>query len=308
MKIISFGVRFASVAFAAVALASCSGGGTGLGNLSGTAPATTGTFSVRALAASPDAGPVDVYIYSTTGAQPAKPLYANVQYPGMTAYVALPTGSYTISFDRAGTLTQLATEALGGTTNGTQVSAALAGQVGTSTLQLQNFIEPLETSGTTALVVHHASPAIDAQTTPIGIAAYPANSSAVPGATFTSQLFTFALTASTALAPGTSGSAATGSVNGGEYFVSPIASTLPSPLGFAAGAPGTSGALSTVIAASTLSGLATNLNTVGYGRSPLAQTLAGDTSNTISAGAHLSVFAIDSTTSAPGILIGTLDP
>ncbi len=292
-----------------LSLAACSGGGAGLGNLSGISPTTTGTFAVRAVVGSPDAGPVDIYIFASTGAQPAKPLFANVHYPGITAYVALPTTSYTIAFDRAGTLTQLGTETLGGTTSGSQVTAALAGQVGPSTLQLQNFIEPVETAGTTALVVHHASPAIDAQISPIGIGAYPADSSATPGAAYTTQLFRFVLAPSTALAPGTSGPAATGTVSGGQYFVAPIANTLPSPLGFAAGAPSSSGgALTTVVAASTLSELATNLSAVGYGRSTLAQTLAQNTTNAVPSGAHFSVFAIDSTSSAPGILIGTLDP
>jgi hypothetical protein len=173
---------------------------------------------------------------------------------------------------------------------------------------VQNFIEPTETAGTSALVVHHASPAINASINPVGIGVYQPSGTATPAAAAISQSFSFALASAPTGSPGTSGPATNGTVSGGEYFISTIPSTFPSPLGFAAGTPGTTGSLTSVAASATLSGLATNLNTTGSGYPSLAQSLAQDTGNTVPAGAHISIFAIDSLQYAPGILIGTLDP
>ena len=198
-------------------------------------PVAVSTFSVRAVAGSPDSGPVDVYVYASTGSQPAIPIIANLQYPGISAYVALPTAPYTVAIDKAGTTTQLATESLGGTTTGTHLTIALAGQVATTTLQIQNFIEPVETAGTSALVVHHASPAIAAAGNPIGIGVYQAIGDATPTTSAVTQAFSFSIAPGATGAPGTSGPATDGSTSSGEYFISTIPSTFPTPLGFAAG-------------------------------------------------------------------------
>jgi hypothetical protein len=297
--------EFAMPTIAALSLASCSGGGS-----SSTPPqqAVVGTFSTRVVNGSPDLGPVDIYIYSSTGSQPAQPIIANLQYPGISNYVAYPAGTYTIAIDQAGTTTQLGSAQLGGTTTGEIVTTAIAGQVANSTLQLQSFIEPAETSDQAALIVHHASPALNSAISPIGIGAYAATTSAAPSATATTQLAKFSIASTGGTTFASSGPATSGNVVSGEYFVSPLPSTLPSPLGFAVGAPGASGTLAAVSTSTTLSGLAANLSTMGYGLTPNSKTLAADTGNTLPAGAHLSVFLVDSTSSGPGILIGTLDP
>jgi hypothetical protein len=266
------------------------------------------TFSLRAVHGSPDAGPVDIYVYASTATQPATPTVANLQYPGITGYLSLPVGTYTVAIDKAGTKTQIATETVTGTAS-QQLSSAVAGQVATSTVQLQNFVEPAETAGVSALIVHHASPAVNAAVAPVGVGVYSATTTTAPTAASTDEVFAFSLATATATTPGLSGPATSGNVSGGEFFLSPLPSALPQAIGFAAGAPATAGGpLGSVAASSTLSGLATALNTAGYGLSPLETTLAQDTGETIPAGAHLSIFAVDSTTSAPGILIGTLDP
>jgi hypothetical protein len=303
-------LRFAAAAFAGTALASCGTGGTStpVAPVAQATPTPASTFSLRAIHGSPDAGPVDIYVYASTSTAPSKPTIANLQYPGITGYLSLPVGTYTVAIDKAGTTTQIATETVTGTAS-QQLSSAVAGQVATSTVQLQNFVEPAETAGVSALIVHHASPAVNAAVSPVGVGVYSAASTTAPTAALTDEVFAFALATATATTPGLSGPAASGSVSGGEFFIAPIPSTLPAQIGFAAGAPAMAGGpLGSVAASATLSGLATALNTAGYGLSPLETTLAQDTGETVPAGAHLSIFAVDSTTSAPGILIGTLDP
>ncbi len=300
-------VRLAVFTITGIALASCGTGGTS----TAVAPVqqAANTFSLRAVHGSPDAGPVDIYVFAKSSAQPATPTVANLQYPGITPYLSLPIGSYTVVIDKAGTMTQIATETVTATTAAQQLTSVVAGTVASSTVQLQNFVEPAETPGTSALIVHHASPAVDAAVSPVGVGIYGASSAAAPAAASTTEVFAFALTSGSLTTPGVSGPATSGTVSGGEYFLSPLPSTLPSPIGFAAGAPGTlGGALGSVATSTTLSGLGTALNTAGYGLSPLETALAQDTANTVPAGAHLSIFAVDSTSTPPGILIGTLDP
>jgi hypothetical protein len=300
-------VRSAVVAFAGIALASCGTGGTS----TPVAPVqqAANTFSLRAVHGSPDAGPVDIYVFASTATQPTTPTVPNLQYPGITPYLSLPTGTYTVVIDKAGTSTQIATETITAKTAAQQLTSVVAGTVANSTVQLQNFVEPTETAGTSALIVHHTSPAVNAAVSPVGVGVYAASSAAAPAAAATTEVFAFALALGSLTTPGLSGPAPSGTVSGGEYFLSPLPSTLPSPIGFAAGAPGTlGGALGSVATSTTLSGLGTALNTAGYGLSPLETALAQDTANTVPAGAHLSIFAVDSTSTPPGILIGTLDP
>jgi hypothetical protein len=300
-------LRYAVIALSGIALASCGTGGTS----TPVAPVqqAANSFSLRAVHGSPDAGPVDIYVFASSATQPSTPTVPNLQYPGITPYLSLPVGTYTVAIDKAGTTTQIATETITAKTAAQQLTSVVAGTVASSTVQLQNFVEPTETAGTSALIVHHASPAVNAAVSPVGVGIYAASGSAAPAAASTTEVFAFALAAGSLTTPGLSGPAPSATVSGGEYFLSPLPNSLPSSIGFVAGAPGTlGGALGSVATSATASGLATALSTSGYGLSPLETALAQDTANAVPAGAHLSIFAVDSTTTPPGILIGTLDP
>ncbi len=268
------------------------------------------TFTIRAVNGSPDAGAVDVYVYTTTGSQPATPIVANLAYPGISAYVPLPTGPYTVSVDRAGTTVQLLTEQLSDTSvAGAQETVVIGGEAGQSTLTLDNFAEPAVTAGTSALLFHIASPVLQAQLPTIGGGVYAASSSAAPAASATTQIFDYEPPATVNGVAPTAAPATDAGVVGGEFYAAPIPSTYPTPLGLAVGTPSTTGtALAAVSAYATLSGAAAALTTSGSGDPKLAQTLAADSANTVPAGGHISVFAVDSITSSPAILIGTLDP
>jgi hypothetical protein len=300
--------RYLTIAFAAISLASCgtNGSSTPIAPVQQPTTAPTGTFTVRAVHGSPDAGPVDIYVFPKGGTQSATPGIANLQYPGITSYYPVAAGTYTVDVYAAGTQTLLASETITGAAN-QQLTTVVAGQVANSTVQFQNFVEPVETAGVAAAIVHHASPAVNAAVSPVAVGVYTASSSGAPAASSTIQAFTFALATATATTPGLSGPAAPGTTSGGEYFA-PLSAALPTPLGFAAGAPGTGGQLGSVATFTTVSGLATALNPAGYGLTSLESTLAADTANAVPAGAHVSVFAVDSVTNPPGILIGTLDP
>jgi hypothetical protein len=177
-----------------------------------------------------------------------------------------------------------------------QYSIAVAGKVAAETLQFVNFVEPAETAGTSAVIVHHASPTVQSIVAPVGVGIYDVAAAAggPPANGSTTQLFTFSLTP-------TSGPATSGNVSGGEYFLSPLPSGLPAAIGFAAGAPGGS-SLASVAVYATPSQLASVLTQQTSSQQELAQ----DTTSAFPSGAHLSVFAIDTATSAE--LIGTLDP
>jgi hypothetical protein len=257
--------RYLTIAFAAISLASCgtNGSSTPIAPVQQPTAAPTGTFTLRAVHGSPDAGPVDIYVFPKGGTKRATPGVANLQYPGITSYYPIAAGTFTVDVYAAGTQTLLASETITGAAN-QQLTTVVAGQVANSTIQFQNFVSTI-------------------------------------------QAFTFALATATATTPGLSGPAAAGATSGGEYFA-PLSAALPTPLGFAAGAPGTGGQLGSVATFTTVSGLATALNPAGYGLTSLESTLAADTANAVPAGAHVSVFAVDSVTNPPGILIGTLDP
>ncbi len=161
--------RALTVSAALPALAACSSSSTAVAPVVQPGSSTASTFSLRAVHGSPDAGPVDIYVFASTATQPSTPAIANLQYPGITAYVTLPTGTYTVAIDKAGTTTQVATETVTASTAGQQITSVVAGQVATATLQLQNFVEPTESAGVAALIVHHASPAVNAAVSPVGV-------------------------------------------------------------------------------------------------------------------------------------------
>jgi hypothetical protein len=251
---------------------------------------------VRAVHGSPDAGPVDIYVYAQGATRPSTPTVAAAAYPQITGYLSVPAGPYTVDvIAPAGSPSTTSPVATENVTVSSQVaySIVVGGKVANKTLTFVNFVEPSETAGQTALIVHHASPFVqNALNGPVGVGVYDASKTAP---TSIAQLFGFSLTTPI------SGPAASGAVSGGQFFLSPLPSGLPTAVGFAAGPPATGGNFTTLITA-TPSQLASGL------KNPTAaqQELAADTSSAVPAGAHISVFAIDTTSAAQ--LIGTLDP
>jgi hypothetical protein len=253
---------------------------------------------LRAVHGSPDAGPVDIYVYSGSS-RPSAPTVAGATFPQITGYLSVPAGTYTVDVlapaGVASTTTPVATEQVSVSAN-TQYSVVVGGKVKAGTLRFINFVEPQETAGTSAVIVHHASPVVQSLVAPVGVAVYNVATAGgkppVPSATV--QIFSFSLAAN-------SGPAASGTVSGGEFFISPLPNGLPAAIGFAAGAPGTT-TLKSVAVSATPAKLASVLTQ----QTPAQATLAADTTSAFPAGAHLSVFAIDTATSAE--LIGTLDP
>ena len=274
---------------ASLALAACNT------NSSTSTPAVA-PAQVRAVHGSPDAGPVDIYVYRTGTSRPTSPAVSGAAFPQITGYLKLTPGAYTVDViapaGSPSTASPVASESVSVNT-GTQYSIVVGGKVAGGTLRFVNFVEPSEVSGQTALLVHHASPFVqNALNGVVGVGVYDA-SQAAPASI--PQVFSFAL------AGGTSGPAVSGAVNGGEFFLSPLPAGLPAQVGFAAGPPAAGGNFTTLITA-TPSQLASGL------QNPTAaqQALAADTSNAIPAGAHLSIFAVDTASAAE--LIGTLDP
>lgn len=285
-------VRRTAVALGVMFLAACNNGTVT------PPPFATGsaTALVRAVHGSPDAGPVDLYVYPAGSARPASPTVAAAAYPQITGYLNVPVGTYTIDViapaGAASTTAPVASESVTVAAQ-TAYSVVVGGKVAAKTLQFVNFVEPAETAGQTALLVHHASPFVQgALAGPVSVGVYDA-SAAVPASLTT--IFAFSL------ASGVSGPAASGAVAGGEFFLSPLPSGLPAAIGFAAGAPTSSTTFKPLVTA-TPSQLASGL------KSPTAseQALAADVSSAVPAGAHLSIFAVD--TAAAAQLIGTLDP
>jgi hypothetical protein len=251
---------------------------------------------VRAVHGSPDAGPVDIYVYAQGGTRASTPTVAAAAYPQITGYLSVPAGPYTVDvIAPAGSPSTTSPVATENVTVSSQVaySIVVGGKVANKTLTFANFVEPTETAGQTALIVHHASPFVqNALNGPVGVGVYDASQTAP---TSIAQLFGFSLTTPI------SGPAASGAVSGGQFFLSPLPSGLPTAVGFAAGPPTTGGNFTTLITA-TPSQLASGL------KNPTAaqHTLAADTTSEIPAGAHVSIFAVDTTSAAQ--LIGTLDP
>jgi hypothetical protein len=263
-----------------------------------TLPAPAAPAEVRAVHASPDAGAVDIYIY-TTAARPATPTIAAATYPQITSYLTLPAATYTVDVlakGEASNGTAVASEHVTVAAN-TDYTIVVGGKVASGTLQFINFIEPPETIGQTALIVHHASPFVAGAIAPVGVGVYNASGAAGGPPSTASEVFSFNL-------KNPSGPAVSGAQpSDGEYFLSPLPSALPAAIGFAAGAPSTPGsALASIAVYATPSQLASTLT------NPTAaqKALAADTASAVPAGAHLSIFAIDTATSAK--LIGTLDP
>ena len=287
------GVAVAAVAAASLALGACN-------SSSNTSPFRTPTpapslAQVRAIHGSPDAGPVDIYVYPAGTSRPGTPTVAKAAYPQITDYLNVPAGQYTVDvIAPAGSPSTTAPAATENVTvaGSTQYSIAVGGQLAKHTLQFVNFVEPAETSGQTALIVHHASPYVQSAVSPVGVGVYD-SSKAAPASI--PQLFGFSLSTST------SGPAASGKVSGGQYFLSPLPGGLPAAIGFAAGVPAGGGNFTTLITA-TPSQLAAPLQN----KTAAQQQLAADTSSAIPAGAHLSIFAVD--TKGAAQLIGTLDP
>jgi hypothetical protein len=254
------------------------------------------TASVRAIHGSPDAGPVDIYVYTQGTSRPTAATVKAATYPQITGYLSVPVGSYTIDViapaGAASTTAPVASESVTVSAN-TQYSIAVGGKVGNGTLQFVNFVEPAEVAGQTALIVHHASPFVQkAINGPVGVGVY--NSAAAAPASI-AQIFSFSLTS------GISGPAASGTTSGGEFFLSPLPAGLPAAIGFAAGPPAGGGNFTTLVTA-TPAQLASGLQNPTSSQ----QALAADTSAAVPAGAHVSIFAVD--TSSAAQLIGTLDP
>jgi len=290
LRSLTRGLALAGAAAFSLALAACNSNST-------PSPGPTPVpAQVRAVHGSPDAGPVDIYVYKTSKTRPTSPTVSAATYPQITGYLSVPPGAYTIDViapaGSPSTTTPVASEAVT-VTSKTQYSIVVGGKLANSTLQFVNFVEPAETAGQTALIVHHASPFVqNALSGPVGVGVY---NSAQPVPATLPELFSFSLSSTI------SGPAASGSVSGGQYFLSPLPSGLPAAIGFAAGAPSGSGNFSVLVSA-TPSQLASGLKNPTSAETALAQ----DTTAAIPAGAHLSIFAVD--TSAAAQLIGTLDP
>jgi len=255
----------------------------------------TQTASVRAIHGSPDAGPVDIYVYAQGTTRPTAATIKAATYPQITGYLSVPVGAYTVDViapsGAASTTTPVASENVTVSAN-TQYSIAVGGQVGKGTLQFVNFVEPAEVAGQSALIVHHASPFVQsALGGPVGVGVY--NSASAAPASI-AQIFSFSLASA-------SGPAASGAVSGGEFFLSPLPSGLPTAIGFAAGPPAGGGNFTTLVTA-TPSQLAAGLQNPTSSE----QALAADSAEAVPAGAHVSIFAVD--TSSAAQLIGTLDP
>jgi hypothetical protein len=257
-------VARAALALAASSLAAC--GGSNGGNYI----AAPQSAYVRAVHGSPNAGNVDVYVYAQGTSRPVSPALANVPYKAISSYAMLSAGTYTIDVLAAGSPSStkaVASENVTLTAN-EHASVVVGGEAG-STLQFFNFVEPAETAGVSALVVHHASPFVGSAINPVGVGVYDASAvSGVPTPAQTTQLFTFAV--------------------GAQQVISPVpVSSLPATLGLAAGAPGTASLASVAVSA------------------PLSAVISGVSG--FPATAHVSLFAIDASASS-ATLIGDVDP
>jgi hypothetical protein len=282
--------RLACAVVGAVFVSSCSSGGSNA--------TAVPTGQVRAVHASPDAGPVDIYVYLGS-TRPTVPTVAAATYPQITGYLTLPASSYTIDVLPKGapsTATAVATEHVS-VSSGTNYSVVVGGSVARGTLQFINFIEPAEVAGQTALVVHHASPFVASAINPVGVGVY--NAAAANGAAPSTATQVFSFTLKNPSGPAANGAAPVD----GEFYLSPLPAALPPAIGFAAGAPSAAGnPLASIAVYATPAQLAAGL----ANKTAAQQALAADTGSAVPAGAHLSIFAVDTTTAAQ--LIGTLDP
>ncbi len=311
----------------ALALNACGSNSTGPVSPQPTPTATTPSapsptdIRIRVVNGSPGTGNVDIYLYVQGNLRPLNPTFSNVPVGGITPYVTEMAVSITMDVLRAGAVQTSA--AIKSATNVTQQSfppnvssgnnsVVLEGVALNGSTGIDDFLEPIEQPGQSALVLHHASPAANLATggNPIGVATYSAAQyppgtlpAAIP-ASATQQLFSFSLgTGSSIATPQTPNTA-----GGGFIFVAPFpVAPLSSTVGFALGLPSASAApnvpLTSVIANAALSETA-NENSPYAGQN----SITADSTETVGPGTHLSEFLVDSDQNGNFGLIGTVDP
>jgi len=295
-------------------------------------PTATGTFrpggasfppeNYRVVNGSPGIGSVDVYLYPQGNLRPPVPTYTNVAFGTITPFVAEVAGIYTMDVLRTGaaqTSTPIISssgvnpvpfQAPQGETTSANASLVISGTGLNGTRAIQLFVEPFETAGQSALVVHHTSPAatIVSASGPIGIGIYsaatfpPGTSLTALSAQPTAQLFSFSFIQNPNAIPAPNSSVP------GMLFVTPFpVSPFPAAVGFAVGLPTTStnanGPLASLIANAALSETANE-------NSPYANqnAITNDTAETFGAATHISEFLIDADQNGNVGLIGTVDP
>ena len=225
---------------ACLLLDACSSGG-----LSGSPPIPTqaalrivnGTAYGLSSSSPGSANRVDVYIYTVGTARPTQPAFSGVQYFNISPYQSFAPGSYQVDvFDHGSTQSMPIlneTVAVTSQNNFTVVVAGeRAGVFGNSpyTLQLVNFVEPVEVQGQTAVVFHQAAPYYPT----IGVGVIPPSQSPFSLIGSIPQLFVLGLQT-------TSGPATAGNGSGGEYWVA-TANLTPPTTAFGLGGPGNGGA------------------------------------------------------------------
>lgn len=275
----------------------------------------------RVVNGSPGTGNVDVYLYPTGSLRPSAPTFGGVPFGAITPYIGEVAGQYTMDVLRAGAVQTAAAIASSTVVNyniqlgPTQVNSGNASLVisGTSlngTRAIQYFLEPFESSGRSALVVHHASPAatVVTFTGPIGIGVYSA--AAYPPGTLASAIRVRAAKQLFALRfmQNPQAVALPNAVVAGMFYIAPFpVAPLPAAVGFAIGLPSTETAedapLASIVANAALSETASENSPY-----PAQIALVNDTSQTVAAGRHVSEFLIDADQNGNVGLIGTIDP
>ncbi len=317
-------LRFVITAPLLLALGSCGSSSTtpvtpeATATPTGVAPGTN-TQQFRIVNGSPGTGAVDAYIYPAGGIRPAAPVFASVPFGAITPYIRQVAGAFVVDILRAGAVsTQTAIVHFSFVGNGIGTgypkinTLVVSGTNLSNTRNIQYFLEPSETAGESALVVHHASPAANLLTAqnPIGIGVYstgvypPGTAAASIAPRATQQLFTLTFQQNPAAAP----LANMPTVGAGAYFLMPFpAAPLPAAVGFAIGLPSTSAATNAPLA-SILSNAA--LSETANENSPYAgqNALTNDALETVPAGTHISEFLIDADQNGNVGLIGTVDP
>jgi hypothetical protein len=313
---------FASVLVVALAvsLASCASGGS-------TTPVATGNANVRFLNGSPDAGAIDVLVNG-------KAIVSNLAYGQLSAYQSIAVGTTPlpqVAFVKTGTTTNIFPPLSGGAAQtfqlgavaGTNLTVVVEGEVeyvGARGITLGSFIEPTitNTSGTYAIVFHHASPSA-ALAAPSGLSVGQIALGASP--TFTvlgSMLFSTTAGNSSSLFGLVSQPAVTGPPGVGFYVgptvvvtptPTPVITTSPTPTPTptsTAPAPVTSPTIYAAIVPGPPTPIPSSpgnpFPVVGVDSTDVNQSLPFNAENT------LFVYVIDSTTSPTGVtLVGTFN-